>query len=47
MNKIIELHNHSYNSSPTSLFLGLNVFLKTSNKKNLIIIGDMHELGKN
>ena len=45
-NKIIELHNHSYNSSPTSLFLGLNVFLKTSNKKNLIIIGDMHELGK-
>jgi UDP-N-acetylmuramoyl-tripeptide--D-alanyl-D-alanine ligase len=47
MNKIIELHNHSYNSSPTSLFSGLNVFLKTSNKKNLIIIGDMHELGKN
>ena len=46
MNKIIELHNHSYNSSPTSLFSGLNVFLKTSNKKNLIIIGDMHELGK-
>ena len=46
MNKIIELHNHSYNSSPTSLFSCLNVFLKTSNKKNLIIIGDMHELGK-
>jgi UDP-N-acetylmuramoyl-tripeptide--D-alanyl-D-alanine ligase len=46
LNKIIELHNHSYNSSPTSLFSSLNVFLKTSNNKNLIIIGDMHELGK-
>jgi UDP-N-acetylmuramyl pentapeptide synthase len=44
-NKTIELHNHSYNSSPISLFSGLSVFLKTSNKKNLIIIGDMNELG--
>ena len=44
-NKIIELHNHSYNSSPVSLFAGLNVFLSNRNKKNLIIIGDMNELG--
>ena len=44
-NKIIELHNHSYNSSPVSLFSSLSTFLKTSNKKNLIIIGDMNELG--
>ena len=44
-NKIIELHDHSYNSSPTSLLASLKSFLKISNKKNLIIIGDMNELG--
>ena len=44
-NKIIKLHDHSYNSSPTSLFASLNSFLKISNQKNLIIVGDMHELG--
>ena len=44
-NKIIELYDHSYNSSPTSLFASLNSFLTISNQKNLIIVGDMHELG--
>ncbi len=44
-NKIIELHDHSYNSSPISLFESLNSFLKISKKKNLIIVGDMNELG--
>ena len=43
--RIIELHDHSYNSSPTSLLASLKSFLKISNKKNLIIIGDMNELG--
>ena len=46
LNKNIELHDHSYNSSPTSLFASLNIFLKTGKNENLIIIGDMNELGK-
>ena len=45
-NKNIELHDHSYNSSPISLFASLDAFLKSSKKKNLIIVGDMNELGK-
>ena len=45
LDKNIQIHNHSYNSSPASMVASLEIFLNISKKQKLIIVGDMNELG--
>ena len=49
--QIISLHNNkiyldAYNANPSSMFAALSNFTKISNKKKIVILGDMLELGK-